>query len=294
VEVADYPQLNLSTAIQILEHAGKADPTKQDIDPVAQLQSIIDALCDLSMHDGLTGLANASCFRASLATEIDRCSRTGHSCALILFDVDHFKLVNDTYGHQTGDLVLKAAAGQLQLSDPHGVIAAGQQQTAAVHGQHFPGAALVSRRGARAEEAQPLAPELASTGNELRDLTTFVAGVSPAIPWHVTAYHEDYRMSGTGNTTAAMLWRAVDIGRQAGLQYVYAGNMPGSVGDLETTKCASCGLALIERYGYLVQQYRLLPDGSCPSCRTPVPGRWSASFEGQGWARTIGRRLRVV
>ncbi len=150
------------------------------------------------------------------------------------------------------------------------------------------------RSGTWVEIVTLLVPGFNDSDEELRDLTAFVAGVSPSIPWHVTAYHEDYRMSGTGNTTAAMLRRAIDIGRDAGLQYVYAGNMPGSVGDLETTKCVSCGLALIERYGYLVQQYRLLPDGACPSCRKPVPGRWSASFEGQGWARTIGRRLRIV
>jgi pyruvate formate lyase activating enzyme len=138
-----------------------------------------------------------------------------------------------------------------------------------------------------------LVPGFNESDDELRGLTSFLASVSPAIPWHVTAYHEDYRMSGTGNTTARMLTRAVEIGRESGLQYVYAGNMPGSVGDLETTRCASCGTALVERYGYLVREYRILPDGSCPSCRAPIPGRWSPAFEGQRWARSLGR-LRLL
>jgi len=154
--------------------------------------------------------------------------------------------------------------------------------------------AALHRSGTWVEIVTLLVPGFNDRDEELRDLTAFVAGVSPSIPWHVTAYHEDYRMSGTGDTTAGMLRHAVDIGRAAGLQFVYAGNLPGSVGDLETTRCASCGLALIERLGYLVQEYRLLPDGSCPSCRTLVPGRWSETFEGQGWARSLGRRLRLV
>ena len=78
-----------------------------------------------------------------------------------------------------------------------------------------------------------------------------------------------------------MLLSAAQIGREAGLRYVYAGNLPGRVGELEHTHCHGCGERLIARYGYLIQQYRLTRDGRCPSCATPVPGRWSATFEGQ-------------
>ncbi len=110
---------------------------------------------------------------------------------------------------------------------------------------------------------------------ELRQLTTFVAGVSPDIPWHVTAYHEDYRMSGTGNTTVGMLDRAARIGREAGLHYVYAGNIPGAVGDLENTRCPACQHLLVERSGFRVRRYGLTKDGGCPSCGTRIPGRWN-------------------
>ena len=65
--------------------------------------------------------------------------------------------------------------------------------------------------------------------------------MSPDIPWHVTAFHGDYKMTDPENTTAEMLLAAADIGRANGLRYVYAGNLPGQVGDLEDTRCAACG-----------------------------------------------------
>jgi pyruvate formate lyase activating enzyme len=127
-----------------------------------------------------------------------------------------------------------------------------------------------------------LVPDFNDSDEELRRLTGFVADVSPAIPWHVTAYHEDYRMSGNGPTTVSMLERAVRIGRAAGLQFVYAGNIPGNVGRLEDTRCPSCRETLIERRGFLVRRNRLTPDGACPSCGTPIPGRWDVATPGSG------------
>jgi pyruvate formate lyase activating enzyme len=116
---------------------------------------------------------------------------------------------------------------------------------------------------------------------ELRRLTAFLADVSPDIPWHVTAFHQDYKMVEPPNTTASGLMRAAAIGREAGLRFVYAGNLPGRVADLENTRCPSCAELLIERMGYLVRSYRLTPDGACPSCRTKLPGRWGQRFDGQ-------------
>jgi pyruvate formate lyase activating enzyme len=139
-----------------------------------------------------------------------------------------------------------------------------------------------------------LVPGFNNSDAELTRLAAFLAGVSPNIPWHVSAYHEDYRMSGTGDTTVDMLLRAVDIGRAAGLTYVYAGNMPGSVGGCEDTTCPSCHEILIERFAYLIRRYRLTPDGACPACGTRIPGRWDPKFEGQTVARPLGRRLGTV
>jgi pyruvate formate lyase activating enzyme len=126
-----------------------------------------------------------------------------------------------------------------------------------------------------------LIPGFNDSDAELRGLSTFLAGVSADIPWHVTAFHQDYRMTDPANTTPAMLLRAARIGRDAGLRYVYAGNLPGLVGDLEHTACHGCGNRLIQRHGYFVQAYNVTADGTCPSCATPIPGRWSERFEGQ-------------
>jgi pyruvate formate lyase activating enzyme len=126
-----------------------------------------------------------------------------------------------------------------------------------------------------------LIPGFNDSTDELNRLAAFVAGVSPDIPWHVTAFHKDYRMNDPENTTPEMLMQAADIGHRNGLRYVYAGNLPGRVGDLEHTRCHACRALLVERYGYFIQSYRLTPDGTCPDCGTVIPGRWAERFDGQ-------------
>ncbi len=140
-----------------------------------------------------------------------------------------------------------------------------------------------------------LIPGFNDSREELQRLTAFVAGVSPDIPWHVTAFHRDYKMTDPDDTTPEMLMRAAEIGRDAGLRYVYAGNLPGQVGGLEDTRCVSCGDVLVSRYGYHIRSYRITPEGECPSCGTRVPGRWSARFEGQIASRPFipGSRFRL-
>jgi pyruvate formate lyase activating enzyme len=125
---------------------------------------------------------------------------------------------------------------------------------------------------------------------ELARLTGFVAGVSPDIPWHVTGFHGDYKMTDPPDTTPEMLERAAEIGRRSGLRFVYAGNRPGSVGDLEDTRCPTCGFSLIERFAYHVRAYRLTADGACPKCGTAIPGRWASRFDGQVTARPFRPR----
>ena len=116
---------------------------------------------------------------------------------------------------------------------------------------------------------------------ELTRLAEFLAGISPDIPWHVTAFHKDYKMTDPENTSPEKLLRAAEIGKKAGLKYVYPGNLPGQVGDRENTHCPNCRKTLIERYGYMIRAYRLTPEGRCPGCGTAIPGRWAAAFEGQ-------------
>ncbi|HET7214491.1 MAG TPA: AmmeMemoRadiSam system radical SAM enzyme, partial [Terriglobia bacterium] len=117
--------------------------------------------------------------------------------------------------------------------------------------------------------------------DELNRLAEFLASVSTDIPWHVTAFHKDYKMTDPADTTPQMLKRAVAIGKSAGLNFVYAGNMPGRVGDLENTHCPACGELLIERYGYHIAKYVVTAEGRCPSCNASIPGRWADKFEGQ-------------
>ncbi|HZP49316.1 MAG TPA: AmmeMemoRadiSam system radical SAM enzyme [Vicinamibacterales bacterium] len=126
-----------------------------------------------------------------------------------------------------------------------------------------------------------LIPGFNDSRDELERLTAFIAGVSPDIPWHVTAFHGDYKMTEPEDTTAQMLIEAATIGRANGLRYVYAGNLPGDVGSLEDTHCASCGETLIRRWGYHIREYKLTPDGRCPACAAALPGRWSRTFDGQ-------------
>ena len=126
-----------------------------------------------------------------------------------------------------------------------------------------------------------LIPGFNDSEKELRQLTEFLAGISVDIPWHVTAFHADYKMNNQRDTTPGDLLRAAQIGRAAGLRYIYAGNLPGMVSSLEDTCCPQCGETLISRYGYFIQDYRLTPEGACPRCSTRIPGRWAAQFDGQ-------------
>jgi pyruvate formate lyase activating enzyme len=135
-------------------------------------------------------------------------------------------------------------------------------------------------------------PGFNDSDDELQRLAEFLASVSPEIPWHVTAFHKDYKMTDPENTTPETLLRAAEIGRRAGLRYIYAGNLPGQVGDLENTRCPNCQAVVIERYGYLITGYHLTPSGSCPSCGKQIPGRWASSFQGQITAMPFVPRLR--
>jgi len=126
-----------------------------------------------------------------------------------------------------------------------------------------------------------LIPGFNDSDDELRRLTEFVASVSPDIPWHVTAFHQDYKMTSPDDTQPEDLLRAAAIGQAAGLHFVYAGNQPGEVGELEDTHCHQCGTTLIQRHGYFIEQYRITAEGKCPKCHSAIPGRWSKQFDGQ-------------
>lgn len=104
--------LRLEVALQLLRQSGIELP-EQAAGSIAWVQSVIDGLCELSSRDALTGLANRRFFELSLAREIDRVTRSGEPALLLMLDIDHFKRVNDTYGHAAGDEVIRAVAEAL-------------------------------------------------------------------------------------------------------------------------------------------------------------------------------------
>jgi pyruvate formate lyase activating enzyme len=130
-------------------------------------------------------------------------------------------------------------------------------------------------RGIWVEVVTLVVPGLNDSPEELKGIAAFLAGVSPDIPWHVTAFHPDYQMTDPPATPASTLHAGAEIGRAAGLRYVYAGNLPGRVGDLEDTRCPACGTAVVRRAGFTVLDVGLTPEGTCPSCGRAVAGVWS-------------------
>jgi pyruvate formate lyase activating enzyme len=134
---------------------------------------------------------------------------------------------------------------------------------------------LVQERSFWSEIVTLVIPGFNDSEDELRRAADFIAGVSQDIPWHVTAFHQDYNMTSNANTTAEQLVRACEIGRAAGLRYIYAGNLPGRVGRWENTYCHSCDELLVERYGYIIRQMKVKRDGTCPKCAARIPGVWS-------------------
>jgi pyruvate formate lyase activating enzyme len=108
---------------------------------------------------------------------------------------------------------------------------------------------------------------------ELQEIARFLKGVGQDIPWHVTAFHPTFKMMDRPRTSPATLKKARDIGLDAGLRYVYTGNIPGVLEGAENTYCYSCRELLIERLGYAIQRY-YLKEGKCPKCQAVIDGVW--------------------
>jgi pyruvate formate lyase activating enzyme len=105
----------------------------------------------------------------------------------------------------------------------------------------------------------------------LTDMAQFLAGISRDMPWHVSAFYPTYRLLDAPPTGVESIKRALDIGREAGLKYVYAGNI---IGESESTICPDCGFTLVERRGYRVMK-NSVTEGHCPNCKAAVAGVWS-------------------
>ena len=132
---------------------------------------------------------------------------------------------------------------------------------------------MLKERGFWVEIVTLIVPGFSDDAEDLKRMAEFLASVDPLMPWHVTAFHPDYKMTeGYRQTTADDLMKIVEYGRQAGLKYIYPGNLPGQVGQWENTRCHHCSATVIQRWGFMVKQCRV----------------------GRGWvvSRTAGSRCR--
>lgn len=127
-------------------------------------------------------------------------------------------------------------------------------------------------RGIWVEIVTLLIPGMNDSDEEIFELARAVAGLSVDIPWHVTAYHPEHKRHDKA-TSAGSLLRAAEIGNEAGLRYVYAGNLPGRVSDYENTTCPHCQRVVVERSGFKVKTLGVV-DGKCADCGTAIPGIW--------------------
>jgi len=138
--------------------------------------------------------------------------------------------------------------------------------------QVLEGIKLIRDAGFWLEVVTLIIPGFNDSKTELGAMAAFLAGLSPDIPWHLTAFHPDHLMTGTPPTPARTLYAARDIALAAGLRYVYCGNIPDARG--QDTACPACGRELIVREGFTIKRNLLDAAGQCP-CGRKIPGVWA-------------------
>jgi pyruvate formate lyase activating enzyme len=112
-------------------------------------------------------------------------------------------------------------------------------------------------------------PGLNDSEPELRDLAQFIVSLGKEVPWHISRFHPMYKMLDRSPTSVKVLQRAQKIGMDAGLRYVYTGNVPGDSG--EDTFCPHCGQLLVDRLGFQILKYQI-KEKKCFKCGFPVDG----------------------
>jgi len=112
-------------------------------------------------------------------------------------------------------------------------------------------------------------PEVNDSISELKQIANFICSVGPEIPWHVSRFYPRYRLIEKPPTPIELLSTARQIGIEAGLRYVYEGNVPGDGG--ENTYCYKCKKLLIKRYGYQILINNIV-NQKCSACDTPIDG----------------------
>jgi pyruvate formate lyase activating enzyme len=127
----------------------------------------------------------------------------------------------------------------------------------------------IKEKGIWLEVTTLLVTDLNDSDNELRELAKFLVGLGVETPWHISRFHPTYMLTDRGPTPVEKLQRARQIGLEAGLRYVYTGNVPGDSG--ENTYCHSCGALLIKRLGYSLKKQGL-NGAACSKCGTVLEG----------------------
>jgi pyruvate formate lyase activating enzyme len=131
---------------------------------------------------------------------------------------------------------------------------------------------LMKSLGIFVEVTTLIVPQLNDGRAELEQLAAFINNeLGPETPWHISRFHPTYKLTDRSSTPVKTLNRAREIGLQAGLKYVYTGNVPGDAG--ENTFCHSCGQMVIERWGFQVGKLRM-ENGRCATCGANIDGVW--------------------
>ncbi len=135
---------------------------------------------------------------------------------------------------------------------------------------------LIHKLGFHLEVITLLVPERTDEPEELRRMAGFLASISPDIPWHLTAFRGAYKWQNHPSTSPQDLKMAYEIAREEGMNYVYCGNLPGRVGEAESTYCPECGELLIKRTGYSIGSVNL-DENKCPACGQGIYGVFSGA-----------------
>ena len=130
---------------------------------------------------------------------------------------------------------------------------------------------LMKKMNVWVEVTTLLVPGLNDSKEELQQLAKFLVNLDPDIPWHISRFHPTYRLTNVRATPPESIRKAKDIGYEAGLRYVYTGNLPGDDG--EKTFCHQCKELLIDRYGFYVRK-NVIANSRCPKCSAEIPGVW--------------------